>query len=222
MNQSNSYVTPKYPQLQDNPTNEQMTPNKNNLNVEETKHILFFSNFCSHCKKLLESLQKQNILSKLDMINIDNRYTKDTIVYITLNNNQTMPLPPMINSVPTLCILPNHEILKGKQILEYYTPISKNIEEERSKINLEPNPFSMEKETIGVYGVSSDNFSYWDTTTDELSAEGNGGTRQMYNYTPIDKNNTEDSSIYTPENDLKENKMKMSLEQLEQQRNTEI
>ena len=217
MNQSNSYVTPQNNSV----FNEQMTPNKNNLNIEQTKHILFFSNYCTHCKKLLELLHKQNVLSNLDMVNIDNRFTKGTITYISLNNNQNIPLPPMINSVPTLCILPNHEILKGKQILEYYTPISKNIEEERGKINLEPNPFSMEKETIGIYGVSSDNYSYWDTTTDELSAEGTGGTRQMYNYVPIDKN-TEDSSIYTPKEDLKENKMKMSLEQLEKQRITEI
>ena len=54
-----------------------------------------------------------------------------------------MPLPPMINSVPTLCILPNHEILKGRKIIHYFEPVSKTLQDERSKINKEPNPFIM-------------------------------------------------------------------------------
>lgn len=230
MNQNSSYVVPNYPQLNEkkedlnkprNMPNQQMMPNKNNFNVEQTKHLLFFSNYCNHSKTLLGELNKRNVLDSLELICIDNRFLKEKITYICLNNNQNMPLPPMINSVPTLCILPNHEILKGKQILGYFNPVSKNIQQEREKINLEPNPFSIGGETIGQYGVSSDNFSFWDSNSDELSASGDGGTRQMYNYVSINDGNKNDS-IYTPSEEIKENKMKMTLEQLQQQRQQEI
>ena len=230
MNQNSSYVVPNYPKINDpnkdmnqpsHMPNQQMIPNKNNLNKETTKHLLFFSNYCNHSKELLGKLNKNNILQSLDIICIDNRFVKNNITYITLTSNQNMPLPPMINSVPTLCILPNHEILKGKQIIEYFNPVSKNIQEEREKINLEPDAFSLCNETTHGYGVSSDSFSFWDTNPEDLSASGNGGMRQMYNHVSIHQDN-ETGSIYTPNEEIKENKMKMTLEQLQQQRQNEI
>ena len=230
MNQNSSYVIPNYPKVNQenkdiNPSiqmpNQQMIPNKNNLNKENTKHLLFFSNYCNHSKELLGKLNKNNILQSLNIICIDNRYVKNNITYITLTNNQNMPLPPMIHSVPTLCILPNHEILKGKEIVDYFNPISATIEEEREKINLEPDPFSLLHESTHGYGVSSDSFSFWDTNTDDLSASGNGGMRQLYNHVSI-QSEQQPETIYTPTEEVKENKMKMTLEQLQQQRQTEI
>ena len=52
MNQQNSYVTP----------NLQLTPNKRNLNQDEQKHLLFFSQYCKHSKHLLEELNKNCLL----------------------------------------------------------------------------------------------------------------------------------------------------------------
>ena len=154
MQQKSSYVVPSYPQLNNNSSkqipNKELIPNKTNLNNEEIKHLLFFSHYCNHSKKLLNELNKKSLLEKVDLICIDNRVVKDNITYIILSNQQNMPLPPMINSVPTLCILPNHEILTGKKILNYFQPISKNIQDERNKINLEPNPFSLDKKQSEV------------------------------------------------------------------------
>lgn len=230
MNQNSSYIVPSYPQLKEknhenknkeySDLNENLVPSKKNMNVNEIKHLLFYSTFCKYSSELLEHMKKNNFLEKIDLICIDSRFINDNITYISLPNNQSMPLPPMINSVPTLCILPNHEILTGKKILNYFQPISKNIQDERNKINLEPNPFSLDKETIGSYGVSSDNFSFWDCQTEELSACGDGGERQMYNYSSIQ--NEKDSQIYTPSEEIKEKKQNMSLEQLQEKRNNEI
>ena len=232
MNQNNSYTVPTYPQLnnknnENNDNNEHyyqlnknLIPNKTNLNVKENKHLLFFSSLCNYSKELIEIMKKNDFIEKVDLICIDQRFIKDNITYISLVNNQIMPLPPMINSVPTLCILPNYEILKGpKQIQNYFKPITENITEERNQINLEPNPFSLENETIGSFGVSSDNFSFWDTNNDELSASGNGGERQMYNYSSI---NNKSSEIYTPQEETNNTKLNISLEQLEQQRKNDI
>ena len=76
-----------------------------------------------------------------------------------------MPLPPMINSVPTLCILPNHEILKGKQILEYYTPISKNIEVAKSDPNPLINAITAEIRNISFKFISPPLYKYKYYTT---------------------------------------------------------
>ena len=96
------------------------------------------------------------MVNNLELINIDYRFIKDNITYLKLPNNQSFPLPPMINCVPTLCLMPNYEILSGSKIVNYFKPIHENINQERETINMEPNPYCLEKETIGSYGVSSD------------------------------------------------------------------
>ena len=125
----------------------------------------------------------------------------------------------MINCVPTLCLMPNYEILSGSKIVNYFKPIHENINQERDSINMEPNPYCLEKETIGSYGVSSDSFSFYDSSQDELSASGNGGTRQMYNYASIQNNTNDNGTIVTPMDEGREKKINISLEQLQQQRN---
>jgi MFS superfamily sulfate permease-like transporter len=220
MNQNNSYVVPNYPQLTNNiEQNQQMMPNKQNLNTQEQKHLLFFSNYCNHCKNLLSELEKKTVIQNIQLICIDNRQIIDNIIYINLQNGSKMPLPPMINSVPSLCLVPNYEILTGMDIYNYYVPLSKSIQDEREKIECEPNPFSIDLETSGSYGVSSDKYSFWDTDNDDLSASGNGGLRQMYNYVTYDH---DIEPIKTINEEIKTDKITMSLEQLQQQRNSQI
>lgn len=225
MNQNSSYVVPNYPQLNTQnkdskiPNQQMMIPNKKNLNVQDQKHILFFSNYCNNCKVLLGELQKKSVLQNIQLICIDNRVVKDNVIYINLPDNTKMPLPPMINTVPSLCLIPNYEILKGMDIYNYYVPLSKNINDERAKIESEPNPFSLGLETSGSHGVSSDNYSFWDSNHEELSASGDGGTRQMYNYVSIEHNI---DPIQTIQEEAKSDKITMSLEQIQQQRNSVI
>jgi hypothetical protein len=118
--------------------------------------------------------------------------------------------------------MPNYEILKGGQIIDYFTPMNKNIEEERQQLNMEPNAFSLDSETNGSFGVSSDSFSFWDTNSDDLSAQGNGGTRQMYTYASIESTNNHSEQIYTPTEDVSDKPAPVSLDQIQQQRNNEL
>jgi hypothetical protein len=198
-----------------------ITPNKNNLNNSDTKHLLFFSNYCEHSKELLAKLKQKNVLDKVHLVCIDNRFVKNNITYVYIDSTQTMPLPPMITCVPTMCILPNYEVLKGTEIMDYFVPITTNIGDARNELNVEPNAFSIESETNGLFGVSSDNFSFWDTASEDLTAQGNAGTRQMYNYASIRENNQEEQ-IYTPVEEESGDKLSMNLEQIQQQRNSEI
>jgi hypothetical protein len=85
--------------------------------------------------------------------------------------------------------------------------------------NGEPSPFSLNDDCIGGFGVASDSFSFWDQTSDDLSAKGNGGMRQLYNYVTIDSN----LRIDAPKEDYAPDKIgSVSLENLQQQRNNEI
>lgn len=228
MNPNSSYVVPNYPQLQQK--NQNMDPmlneanNMRNLNKPATKeHILYYSTYCKHCNKLLSFLQQNEFENGIDFRCIDARFVKDNVTYI-LNRNEATPLPPMVNSVPTLCLMPNFEILTGNKIVEYFKPLTKSVQAEREVINSEPNPYCLEKETIGSYGVSSDAFSFYDATDKELSASGDGGLRQMYNYSAISggTNVASEQHIYTPQDEGREQKMTMSMEQLQQRRNNEI
>jgi len=222
MNQQSSYVVPTYPQLNQKEVKQEVTmPNKMNLNKSETKHMLFFSNHCPHSVTLLKELQKENKLDNIELICVDNRSVKDNIIYIIMPNRQQMPLPPMIHSVPTLCILPNYEILTGAQIKHYFLPIVKEIQQEKEQLNKEPNSFSLGLETNGAYGVSSDTYSFWDTTHEELSASGNGGMKQVYSYSTIDESQKTDP-IYTPQEDTNNGKQTLTLDQLQQQRQNEL
>ena len=72
------------------------------------------------------------------------------------------------------------------------------------------------------YGVSSDSFSFYDASDKELSASGMR-LRQLYNYSTISEgSNLDNDQIYTPQDEGREKKMSVSLEQLQQRRNNEI
>ena len=179
------------------------------------KHELYFSKYCKHSSKLLEDLNQLGMSKKFNYISIDKRIVKQNVTYILNPDGTSFPLPPMINRVPVLLLKPNHEILVGDQILEYVKPQIKNINEEKTMLFNEPNPY-MFKGAGGV-GVVSDEFSFLDSSVSELSAQGNGGMRQMYNYVSLDSN-AETMSIPTQFDPDKQPKLNMTLEQLENQR----
>jgi hypothetical protein len=175
------------------------------------KPELYFSKYCKHSSKILEELNRLGMGQKFNYICIDKRTVKQNITYILNPDGSTFPLPPMINRVPVLLLKPNHEILSGDQILEYIKPQMKNINEEKTMLFNEPNPFSLKTDPGGVM---SDNFSFLDTPVNEMSAQGNGGMRQMYNYSALDSN----QEIPTQLESDKQPKLNMTLEQLEQER----
>ena len=178
------------------------------------KPEFYFSKYCKHSSKILEELNRAGMNEKFIYISIDKRFVKNNITYILNPDGSNFPLPPMINRVPVLLLKPNHEILSGNQILDYIKPQAKNIQEDKTMLQNEPNPFSLNMDNGNVYGVKSDNYSFLDASPDELSAQGNGGVRQMYNYSTLDQTPT----IQTPLQSDKQAKLNMTVEQLQQQR----
>lgn len=181
------------------------------------KPELFYSKYCEHSKTILEELNKNGFHDKFVYICIDKRVVEKNIIYIFNGNGEKRQLPPMINRVPVLLLKPNYEILSGNQILDYIKPQSKTIEEEENNYN-EPNSFNLGTNN-SLTGVSSDRFSFIDSSSDELAATGNAGIRQMHHYSSIDN---EDNSIPTPLESDKMPKINMNLEQLQEKRKNEL
>ena len=135
-----------------------------------------------------------------------------------MEQGQRVILPPSINKVPALLLLnEGHRVLFGADILKHLTP--REISYDKPTVNMatEPSPFGFGCESS--FGVSSDSYSFWDQTSDDLLAEGNGGARQMYNYTSLEKN----SVIETPPDTYAPDKIgSVSLEKLQNERNQDI
>lgn len=155
--------------------------------------ILYYSNYCNHSKSLLSMLAKSQIKNNYYYVNIDKRRkdAKNT-VHIMLENGSEVILPSIVTKVPAL-LLPSHgnRVLYGGEIMTYL----QSSESQVSQVNDDPEPFHL---SSNVYdNISSDNYSFLDTSSDELTAKGNGGVRQMHNYVSLHNN----PLISTPQDD---------------------
>ena len=65
----------------------------------------------------------------------------------------------------------------------------------------------------------SDNYSYLDQTSDEMTAKGNGGMRQMHSFVRLNQND----KIYTPDEDYEPDKVgEVDLGKIQAQRENDI
>ena len=167
--------------------------------------ILYYSNFCENCKKLLQNLAKSQEKKDIHFICIDSRIQKNNKTYIVLQNGQEILLPPQVNRVPALLFLNQKEqnIIFGEEINNKIKPTENLFTTSKPSIikqTEEPMAFSF---SGGACGVVSDNYSFWDQDADQLSAKGDGGMRQLYNYSTINQND----KINTPEEDYQPDKI---------------
>lgn len=180
--------------------------------------ILYYSNYCSNCKVLLQILSKSNIKNDIHFINIDKRIKKGNgATYIILENGQEILLPPTVTKVPALLLLnKGHQVLFGADINKYLEPKHVAQTNNTVKTNGEPLAFSL---SGGSFGVISDNYSFLDQDAESLSAKGNGGMRQQHHYATLDM----ESMIETPPDTYTPDKVgQVSMEKLQQQRNSEV
>ena len=80
--------------------------------------ILYYSKFCEHSNKLLQTLSKTNIQKDIHFICIDKR-VKDSNnkMFIVLENGQKIIMPENVNRVPALLLLnQGYQVLYGESI----------------------------------------------------------------------------------------------------------
>jgi len=183
--------------------------------------IIYYSNNCDKSKSVLSALSKSRVQDDIHFLCIDKRVKSGTGAWhIITETGEKVLLPPQVNRVPALLLLnKGHMVLYGEQILQHFQPKNVDLNNQATNFNGEPNSFSLGRESMGGFGVASDNFSFLDQSADELSAKGNGGMRQLYNYATIDIVD----KIETPPDNYSPDKVgSVSLEQLQQQRNSDI
>ena len=183
--------------------------------------IIYYSNNCDRCKSVLTALSKSRVQDDIHFLCIDKRVKSGTGAWhILTETGEKVLLPPQVNRVPALLLLnKGHMVLYGDQILQHFQPKNVALNNEATGFNGEPNAFSLGRESMGGFGVASDNYSFLDQSADELSAKGNGGMRQLYNYATIDVVD----KIETPPDNYSPDKVgSVSLEQLQQKRNLDI
>ena len=164
--------------------------------------ILYYSKYCEHSKKLLGYLTSNNMQGSLHFICIDKRTqdTKTGRVYIIMDNGESIIMPENIQSVPSVLLLnDNYRVLQGDDIYNHFRPRVADAIKESTNSNMEPTSFAFSGESSGL-GVMSDSFSFLDQGADDLSTKGNGGMRQMYNYTGLDDASEQ---MRTPTDDFK-------------------
>jgi hypothetical protein len=197
--------------------------------------ILYYSTYCQHCNHLINYCSRLNITNQLHFLCVDRRVKRGQQEFILLDNGTEILMPSAIRSVPSLLLLNyGNKILEGDQIKEFID--SKIAQTQQYQVPLtqqnglqnsgqgnsgnmgptsEPDAFSLG----GLGSVVSDQYSFLDQSADELSAKGNGGTRQMYNYATINQFD----SIETPPDDYVPNKVgNMSLDQIRAMREQDV
>lgn len=179
--------------------------------------VLYYSNFCNHSKNTIQQLNKFGVGKDIHFICIDKRVKEGNDVYIILENGQKIIMPPIISRVPALLLLnKNYTILYGEHILENFKDTNDLNIKTATNNNLEPSAFSFGN---SGFGIVSDNYSFLDMDTDDLSAKGNGGVRQMHSY--VDLNYNEKISTVADDCNYKgSNKMSpdVTIEKLKKQR----
>jgi len=183
--------------------------------------ILYYSNFCEHSKKLLQSLSKTQASKDIHFICIDKR-TKgpDNKIYLVLESGQKIVMPENVTKVPALLLLnQNYQVLYGDNIYNHLKPAQEVITRQATSNNMEPMAFS-----LGGGCIASDQYSFLDMDSEELNTKGNGGMRQMHNYVPLNYSDT--ISTPTDEHDYKQSRsaggQEMTIEKLQQMRDQEI
>ena len=133
-------------------------------------------------------------------------------------------MPTNVTKVPALLILnDNYRVIFGNDIISFLNieTYTDNRVDTKERVFENPQSEPTTFEWMSGSGVSSDSFSFLDTSPDDLTAKGNGGERQMYNYTNMDYS----CSINTPNEDYKSNTIGndgSSMENIQSQRENEI
>jgi len=185
--------------------------------------ILYYSNYCKHSQNIIQTLVKSNLSDKISFICIDKRSRDHTNgqTYITLENGGKVVMPPNIHSVPSLLIIKEqYRVLMGDDIIKHLHPEIKNTMSSKVETNAEPSGYFLSPSAGGT-NIMSEKFTSYDMTPDELSAKGNGHSRQLYNYISVQDDM---NLINTPPDDYKPDKISndVTLDTLQQKRMDDI
>jgi len=185
--------------------------------------IFYYSNYCKHSQKILQTLVKGCLTDKVSCVCIDNRKKDPSTnqTYILLENGTKVIMPPTLHSVPALLLVNDrYRIIFGDEITKHFHPQLINKQSVLSQGQGEPLSFQLNKSSGGT-NIVSEAYTFYDAPSDELSAKGNGRSRQMYNYVTTDNDLF---SIETPDDNYQPDKVAehVTIDNLQQKRMDEL
>ena len=185
--------------------------------------ILYYSNYCKHCERIVQTLVKGNLQNKISFICIDKR-SKDPRTnqqFIHLENGTKVVMPPNLHSVPSLILVnDNYRFIQGDEIIKYYHPLIVKLNNKATNFQGEPDGYQLMKSNGGS-NIVSEKYTLYELTPDELSSKGVSKNRSLYNYV---SSNDEIIIINTPDESYKPDKLSnnLTVSSLQQQRMDEI
>ena len=185
--------------------------------------IFYYSNYCKHSQKILQTLVKGCLTDKVSCVCIDNRKKDPSTnqTYILLENGTKVIMPPTLHSVPALLLVNDrYRIIFGDEITKHFHPQLINKQSVLSQGQGEPLSFQLNKSSGGT-NIVSEAYTFYDAPHDELSAKGNGRSRQMYNYVTTVNDLF---SIETPDDNYQPDKVAehVTIDNLQQKRMDEL
>jgi hypothetical protein len=186
---------------------------------------LYYSNYCKHSQRILQFLVKGNLVEKINFMCIDKREQDNNSnkTYIILEDGKRVVMPPNIQSVPSLLLVQQkYKVILGDDIIQYYQNAVNNHNQKRQQIMQQVEPMGTSlMQSSGGMNIISEQYTMYDLTPDELSAKGNGGRRQLYNYVSA---HDDGNAIQTPPDTYEPDKIgkDLTLNTLQQQRINDI
>ena len=185
---------------------------------------LYYSNYCKHSQRILQFLVKGNLVDKINFMCIDKREQNDknNQIYIILEDGKRVVMPPNIQSVPSLLLVQQkYKVILGDDIIQYYQ-VSANTDTKKQQLMQQVEPIGTSlMQSSGGMNIISEQYTNYDLTPDELSAQGNSGRRQLYNYVSAYE---EVHAIQTPPDTYQPDKIdkEVTVNTLQQRRTNEI
>jgi hypothetical protein len=154
--------------------------------------ILYYSTQCKYSQKVIQHISKTGLTEKISCICIDKRQRdhNNNNIIISLENGKKVGLPPNIQSVPALLRMSkNYTVLFGDaQIIEYLnvTYGTQQLSSEILETNGEPGGYIFSNNGGGSFNttVSSEKYTNYNLTPEELNAKGTSKSRDLHNYVP--------------------------------------
>jgi hypothetical protein len=180
--------------------------------------ILYYSNYCKNSQKILQFFVKNDLTDQVNFICIDKRKQDPTTgqIHVFLDNGTQILLPPNVHSVPSLLLVKqSYSVMMGDAIMTKYQKKTENTMDGYGE------PIGVSLDSVSIGTISSEQYTSYSASPEELSTKGNSQNRPLYNYVSANENGI---SIPTPPDTYRPDKVSqnVTIDTLQQKRNEDI
>ena len=162
---------------------------------------LFYSDFCDHCKILLETIKKHDKVDTLKLVSVDNLRSRG----VKLNDN--------IKHVPAILFKNTEKFIYGKEVFDYLLLPGHGILLNNSKANINNNT---DIEPVGMNSYIQQNYENLEDVNVLTGTSGSQWEQLTHS------NDTTPLSLMDNTDENKEHKKLPSMEEIMKQRQLEI